>query len=1632
MRKIGKILLSALFFLSVSAALTSCKPKAQSVEFIFNANGGTEIARTEVKAGEEFTLPVPEREGYSFEGWYTDEAFGGSPVVTVTAEGESVTYYAKWERLYTLTLDADGGVLSETVLSVKADTVLSELLKDRVPVKEGFLFGAWYNGQNELGETEKMPAAGLTLTAKYKVGYTAEIYTQSLDSDEYKKETVTDYAFVGTELTLSSVPEGFYELVCEDTVRTLVLSADASENVFRRYFNREEFTVMFHSNYPDGSANEVTSFKLRYGETAETPAGIFSKNGYCLTGWASIAGGEAEYRAGMDFYNADSVAADTVSAGGNMMLYAVWLKGYVNLFGGGDCIFLPKEEPTAAYLSRGGVYFKGEYSASRKEFIFVDDRDDILLEGKINDDGTYSYYDVRRSESFNTLYKVGVGLVESTNIYFDEYNGIRYVEGRSVSYGSYKIDESGHYIATFESGDLAGRTLVLLLGTVTLDDVETSVFRVRSDEEYGLGTLRRGVVYNGVLTYYLEAYSLTLNGFGTAAYNGASGVTYYYTLENDELTLSDSEGALVGTARIFEIDGQKCYMFYDAEFDRTFQSDSGAVLTLDGMYSASYTNGGESVSGYYSTRSSVFGGTIVTIETKDGVYKFLIRATAEESDGVIGDDGQTPADGEKVYTLEVKSAGYAEYYYKDEKNVYYAPMLVTDDPEAGKAILYGYTSSREFVKISEGRYETNEETGRMIYTAERIFDVEALTEPIDIASVQSFEFSLGSAAVSSSSYDVSYWFSFTDKNGGTTSYETVYRAGDGGRLILAAGIASYLSDGAEVSGSYTLEDNVLTLSAASGEKLYFELDEEAGSFLKLEEAPYLAEVYERDGSVNAEKTFRSDGKGGAVYTLGTNAGYEGRVESTGRKTSSGAAIYRFVSDEITFEFIRLYSSDSTLIAIYDEQYVGRYAADGDSALNLDGFGYMAIYTAADGEIYRGRYSIIAENVARVSVDGVYRYFDLADGTFTLRGIEYGEYVRSDNHSPSDVFFALDGYGGLSVFTIGEDGVRRYTAQGTYETEEGGIALNYVQGNETVNGSFAFVSDIYTYGGERYGVIAVLHEEVVKTYVNESDWSVLVLDNAGNAVKYDENGVRRAGTYTLITDELLYFTTDDGEDACIYIYNTAAGSATPVRFTARGYYTKELDSLLFSQCGFAIFDNGERCYYNIVNNDVIIYRQDALDPDASVYGFVAENFGRFDNVKEYNGKTYYSNNGFAVQFGREEANKDKYPVALTSGSTSRYALESLSFSPNGSETFTVSGIVVINGRNYTAYVTRAKDGNGDIYMYMTVGTYRVDIEISYNGTDSYGQSLSTYKIVGLRGVVSAPAYAYLDNYYKYYVTMGAAYASGYQNNIGVVSVNYVYDEAGELSSSYISGEFGEASGIYDSEGNILSFVEAAFEYDPIEKVYTAVTAGDDGYTYRLYFTLRNHPAYRNTFGYYVYAFTREEILTTEDGYRIVAERIVSSDSASRKPGLPVGLALEKNGEAIGYSGALISTDRFCYISRTNDENGRPVSSVYYYLTFTENASVEIGDGRSVLATYRSAAVERVEIKLLATEDGGTFIEVNAENSVVLISVGESVALAKESVYDEASATYTITTTDGKKYVVKLTEDKGAISGVTESA
>lgn len=158
----------------------------------FNTNGGSSVSSQKVEDGKAASKPSdPTKKGYSFVGWYSDEACNTAYDFTTAVTG-NITIYAKWSiESYTVSFDVKGG--NETI---DAQTVEynGTITKPTDPTKDGYTFGGWYTSSyyiTEFSFTSKITKS-LTLyakwdeipkTVKYELGTsTIDTWTDSIGS----------------------------------------------------------------------------------------------------------------------------------------------------------------------------------------------------------------------------------------------------------------------------------------------------------------------------------------------------------------------------------------------------------------------------------------------------------------------------------------------------------------------------------------------------------------------------------------------------------------------------------------------------------------------------------------------------------------------------------------------------------------------------------------------------------------------------------------------------------------------------------------------------------------------------------------------------------------------------------------------------------------------------------------------------------------------------------------------------------------------------------------------------------------------------------------------------------------------------------------------------------------------------------------------------------------------------------------------------------------------------------------------------------------------------------------------------------------------------------------------------------
>ena len=169
----------------LTAASVTVEEKSEPVETYtvsFESNGGTAVDSQEITENGTVTKPEdPTREGYTFAGWYVDEALE-TPYDFSQAVTSNFTLYAKWTEnitYYTVTFNSNGGSLVENQTVAEDGTVS----KPADPTREGYTFTGWYSDEacTQIYDFASAVTGDLTLYAGWQENIT--YYTVTFNSN---------------------------------------------------------------------------------------------------------------------------------------------------------------------------------------------------------------------------------------------------------------------------------------------------------------------------------------------------------------------------------------------------------------------------------------------------------------------------------------------------------------------------------------------------------------------------------------------------------------------------------------------------------------------------------------------------------------------------------------------------------------------------------------------------------------------------------------------------------------------------------------------------------------------------------------------------------------------------------------------------------------------------------------------------------------------------------------------------------------------------------------------------------------------------------------------------------------------------------------------------------------------------------------------------------------------------------------------------------------------------------------------------------------------------------------------------------------------------------------------------------
>lgn len=280
-----------------------------NVVMSFVTNGGTAIEPIIAVAGTAITAPAaPTREGYTFEGWYSDVTLQ-TKVKTLPANmpNESITYYANWTPVeYTITYNGLEG--TNPVSNPATYTIETPDFTLTNPTKPGYAFKGWQVGDEstvaQTVEIQKGTTGDMIFTAKFEQETYAITYVECAEGAKTYKmgDTVTlpvptdrkGYTFMGWTLNIDG------RTMVQDKSETTLPTHLYGDMTVTGIWLANDQTLTFHAN--GGTFSAKFGGKETYAVTAKTDSKFKlpdapTRPGYTFQGWFMEANGTTAFDA---------------------------------------------------------------------------------------------------------------------------------------------------------------------------------------------------------------------------------------------------------------------------------------------------------------------------------------------------------------------------------------------------------------------------------------------------------------------------------------------------------------------------------------------------------------------------------------------------------------------------------------------------------------------------------------------------------------------------------------------------------------------------------------------------------------------------------------------------------------------------------------------------------------------------------------------------------------------------------------------------------------------------------------------------------------------------------------------------------------------------------------------------------------------------------------------------------------------------------------------------------------------------------------------------------------------------------------------------------------------------------------
>ena len=238
-------------------------------EVSFSTNGGTSIASTRTDCIKE--MPFTQKTDCTFCGWYIKSDFSGEAVSFPLEVKDDITLYAKWQQMYTVSFETNGGTKIESY-----KTGIIEYAPDIS--KTDFTFIGWYTTQDFSGNPITFPY----LVERPTILYAKWIQTSFLVSFETNGGTEiasykTSLIQVAPECTRENfIFDGWYTTADYSTPRIeFPYALNANVTLYAKWI--PTYQVTFYT----GEGSTVAPFRTN---KIETPPETF-RSGFSFAGW---------------------------------------------------------------------------------------------------------------------------------------------------------------------------------------------------------------------------------------------------------------------------------------------------------------------------------------------------------------------------------------------------------------------------------------------------------------------------------------------------------------------------------------------------------------------------------------------------------------------------------------------------------------------------------------------------------------------------------------------------------------------------------------------------------------------------------------------------------------------------------------------------------------------------------------------------------------------------------------------------------------------------------------------------------------------------------------------------------------------------------------------------------------------------------------------------------------------------------------------------------------------------------------------------------------------------------------------------------------------------------------------------